>query len=258
MRNRLVAELLAEFLGTMVLILFGAGVVAAVVLFGKGIPGEVVNGGTTNINICWGLAVTMGIYIAGKTSGAHLNPAVTIALAAFRGFPWAKVGPYMLAQTAGAFVASAIVFLNYRPAFQKFDPLLDHTASVFATFPAFPGDPTAGWIDQIIGTALLLLMIFAITDNDNQAPASNLGPVMVGAVVVAVGMAFGPMHGYAINPARDFGPRLFTLAAGFKNTGFENGVFWVPLLAPLVGGLLGAAVYDFAVKPCFPKEGTGK
>jgi glycerol uptake facilitator protein len=259
MRNRLVAELLAEFLGTMVLILFGAGVVATVVLFGKGVPGEVANGGTTNINICWGLGVTMGIYIAGKTTGAHLNPAVTLTLAVFRGFPWAKVAPYALAQTAGAFVAAGLVFLNYRPAFQKADPLLDHTAGVFSTFPSFPGDPAAGWIDQIIGTALLLLLILAITDEDNQWPGSNLTPVLVGAVVVAIGMAFGPMHGYAINPARDFGPRLFTLVAGFKNTGFDNGVFWVPLLAPLMGGLLGGAVYDYAVKPCFPpKEGVGK
>ena len=122
-----------------------------------------------------------------------------------------------------------------------------------------PADPTAGWIDQIIGTALLLLMILAITDEDNQAPGSNFGPVMVGAVVVAIGMAFGPMHGYAINPARDFGPRLFTLVAGFKNTGFNDGVFWVPLLAPLVGGVIGAAVYVFGVKPCFPpKQGAAK
>ena len=254
MRNRLLAELLAEFIGTMVLILFGAGVVATVVLFGKGVPGEIVNGGTTNINICWGLGVTMGIYIAGKTSGAHLNPAVTLTMAVFRGMPWVKVVPYMLAQTAGAFVAAGLVFLNYRQAFLKFDPLLEKTAGVFATFPAFPGDPASGWIDQIIGTALLLLLILAITDEDNQAPGSNLAPVMVGAVVVAIGMAFGPIHGYAINPARDIGPRLFTLLAGFKNNGFSDGIFWVPLLAPLVGGLIGAAVYDFAVKPCFPAK----
>lgn len=250
------AEMLAEFLGTMVLILFGAGVVATVVLFGKGVPGEIVNGGTTNINICWGLGVTMGIYIAGKTTGAHLNPAVTLALAVFRKFPWAKVAPYALAQTAGAFVASAIVFLNYHPAFMKADPLLDHTAGVFATFPAFPGDPAAGWIDQIIGTALLVLLILAITDEDNQFPIGSLAPLMIGAIVVAIGMAFGPMHGYAINPARDFGPRLFTLVAGFKYTGFSDGVFWVPLLAPLVGGVIGGGVYDFAVKPCFPRRST--
>src|SRR5438067_155356 len=117
MKTNLTAELLAEFIGTLVLILFGNGVVAMVLLFGHNIPGEIVNGGYTNITFGWGLAVTMGIYIAGKISGAHLNPAVTVALAMFRGFPWSKVLPYSIAQTAGAFVAAAIVFWNYHPAF---------------------------------------------------------------------------------------------------------------------------------------------
>src|SRR5262249_27852246 len=152
----LAGELVAEFLGTAVILLFGAGVVAMTVLFGNKMPGEVVNGGYTNITIAWGLGVTMGIYIAGKTSGAHLNPAVTIALASFRGFPWAKVAPYALAQTAGAFFAAAVVFFNYRLQFEKFDPALDRTAGIFATFPAFPNAPMAGLFDQILGTAILL------------------------------------------------------------------------------------------------------
>src|ERR1700682_2238778 len=164
MKPSLVAELLAEFLGTMVLILFGTGVVAMVVLFGHGIPGEIVNGGYTNITLAWGLAVTMGIYVAGKTTGAHLNPAVTIALAAYRGFPWRKVIPYSIAQIAGAFVAAALVFWNYHPAFLKADPGLDHTAGVFTTFPAFADMPSAGFLDQAIGTALLLMLILAIID----------------------------------------------------------------------------------------------
>src|SRR6476646_11037628 len=115
------AELIAEFLGTFVLILFGNGVVAMVVLFGTGVPGEIVNGGFTNITLGWGLAVTMGIYVAGKISGAHLNPAVTIAVAVFRGFSWAKVLPYIVAQIAGAFLGAAIVYWNYLPAFHKVD-----------------------------------------------------------------------------------------------------------------------------------------
>jgi glycerol uptake facilitator protein len=119
MKQNLAAELIAEFIGTTVLILFGTGVVAMVLLFGTGAPGEVVKGGYTNITLAWGLAVTMGIYIAGKISGAHLNPAVTIALAAYRGFPWGKVIPYCIAQTAGAFVAAALVFWNYHPAFPR-------------------------------------------------------------------------------------------------------------------------------------------
>jgi glycerol uptake facilitator protein len=246
----LAAELLAEFLGTFVLILFGIGVVAMVVLFPSKNPGETIHGGFTNITLGWGLAVTMGIYIAGKISGAHLNPAVTLALAAFRDFPWRKVVPYFLAQTAGAFTAAALVYWNYLPAFRQVDPQLDHTAGVFTTFPSFPALPQAGFLDQLIGTGLLVLMIFAITDEFNMPPGANLAPLMIGLVVVAVGMSFGGMHGYAINPARDFGPRLFTVFAGFRNNGLTDGarVWWVPVVAPLVGGLAGAALYDFGIR----------
>ncbi len=255
----LTAELIAEYLGTMVLILFGNGVVAMVSLFGGGVPGEVVKGGYTNITLGWGLGVTMGIYVAGRISGAHLNPAVSITLAAFRGFPWRKVIPYSLAQTAGAFTAAALVFLNYRPAFLKADPLLDHTAGVFTTFPAFPGTVWPGFLDQVIGTALLLLLIFAITDERNQPPA-QLAPILVGLVVVAIGISFGGMHGYAINPARDFGPRLFTVLAGFKNNGLTDGtgVFWVPIAGPVLGGLLGGLAYDGLIRRYLAPAGAGK
>lgn len=246
----LVAELIAEFLGTFVLILFGTGVVAMVVLFPTKNAGETIHGGFTNITLGWGLAVTMGIYIAGKISGAHLNPAVTVALAVFRKFPWGKVLPYSIAQTAGAFLAAALVFWNYHPAFQQVDPQLDHTSGVFTTFPAFPGLPQAGFLDQFIGTGLLVLLVFAITDEFNTPPGANLTPVLVGLVVVAIGMSFGGMHGYAINPARDFGPRLFTVVAGFQNNGLTDGsrVWWIPVVGPLLGGLAGAALYDFGIR----------
>jgi glycerol uptake facilitator protein len=249
MKTSLGAELMAEFLGTLVLNLFGDGVVAMVDLFGHGVTGEIVNGGYTNITIAWGIAVTMGIYVAGKISGAHLNPAVTLPLAMFRGFPWWKVGPYWLAQLAGAFVAAAIVFWNYHLAFLKVDPNLDHTAGVFTTFPAFPAVLSAGLLDQVIGTALLLMLIFAIIDDRNQAPAS-FAPPLIGLVVVVIGMSFGGMHGYAINPARDFGPRLFTVAAGFRNNGLTDGgfIFWVPIAGPFIGGVVGALVYDLGIR----------
>jgi len=244
------AELLAEFLGTFVLILFGTGVVAMVVLFPSQNPGETIHGGFTNITFGWGFGVTMGIYVAGKVSGAHLNPAVTLALAVFRGFSWRKVLPYSIAQTAGAFAAAALVFWNYLPAFRQVDPQLERTANVFTTFPAFPGLPQAGFLDQMIGTGLLLLLIFAITDEFNAPPGVNLAPVLIGLVVVAIGMSFGGMHGYPINPARDLGPRLFTVLAGFRNNGLTDGtrVWWIPVVAPLLGGLAGAAVYDFGVR----------
>ncbi len=246
----LVQELIAEFLGTFVLILFGTGVVAMVVLFPTRNAGETIHGGFTNITLGWGLAVTMGIYVAGKISGAHLNPAVTLALAVFRKFPWGKVIPYSAAQTAGAFAAAALVYWNYLPAFRQVDPHLETTAGVFTTFPAFPGLPQAGFLDQLIGTALLVLLVLAITDEFNAPPGANLAPLMIGLVVVAIGMSFGGMHGYAINPARDFGPRLFTVVAGFRNNGLTDGtrVWWIPVVAPLLGGLIGAAVYDFGIR----------
>jgi glycerol uptake facilitator protein len=247
-------ELAAEFFGTFILIVFGNGIVAMVVLFGHGVPGEIVNGGYTNITLGWGLAVTMGVYVAGRISGAHINPAVTLAVAFFREFPWRKVIPYWIAQTAGAFCAAALVYWNYRPQFHIADPTLEHTAGVFTTFPAFPEILSAGFLDQTIGTALLLFMIFAIVDDRNQPPQANLTPVLIGAIVVVIGMAFGGLHGFAINPARDFGPRLFTAVAGFKNNGLTDGkpVFWVPILGPLLGGLIGAAAYDFGVRRFLP------
>jgi glycerol uptake facilitator protein len=235
-------ELIAEFLGTFVLITLGDGVVAMEELLHKG--------GYVNITLGWGLAVTMGIFVAGRISGAHLNPAVTVALAVFRDFPWGKVLPYCLAQVAGAFAAAALVCVNYWPAFREVDPGLTHTAGIFTTFPAFP---EAFWgyglLDQVVGTALLLGLIFAITDPRNQLLAPGLQPIVVGLVVVAIGISWGGMHGYAINPARDFGPRLFTLVAGFENTGFDTPALWVPIVGPLLGGLIGAAIYDRLVRP---------
>jgi glycerol uptake facilitator protein len=253
-KSRLLPELIAEALGTAILVLFGTGVVAMVVLFAKGNPGEVINGGYTNITLAWGLGVTMAVYLTAKVSGAHLNPAVTLALAAFRGFPWRKVVPYSLAQTVGGFLGASVTYFNYRPAFLKHDPDLTRTAGVFSTFPAFPELPMTGFFDQVLGTALLLLLICALSDDRNLAPPGWLGPLLVGLVVVVIGMSFGSLHGYAINPARDLGPRLFIVLAGFRNNGLTDGTyqFLVPLIAPLLGGLLGAGVYDLGIRRYLP------
>lgn len=249
-RSQLAAELIAEVFGTFILMCFGLGVVAMVVLFGRGIPAEVVHGGFTNITIAWGLAVTLAVFLVARVSGAHLNPAVTLALAIYRDFPWAKVLPYSLAQVVGAFLGAAVVYLNYRPAFLRMDPDLSQTASVFTTFPTFPNVPLAGLLDQVLGTALLILLIFALSDERNLAPPSYLGPLFVGFVVIAVGMSFGGMHGYAINPARDFGPRLFATIAGFRNNGLTDGTnqFLVPIVGPLIGAILGGGAYDLLIR----------
>jgi len=246
-------ELLAEFLGTFVLIVFGTAVVAQVVLSAQ------VNGSYLSINLGWGLAVVMGVYVAGGVSGAHLNPAVTLALAVHRGFPWRKVLPYSAAQVAGAFVGALVTYVTYREAFAHFDGGLRQvvgaqaTAGIFATYPqSFLSTIPGGLIDQIVGTALLLLMIFALGDAKNIAPEPKVAPIVVGLVVVLIGMTFGYNAGYAINPARDLGPRIFTAVAGWGNDVFRAGHdwWWVPIVGPLIGGVLGGWVYDaFVTKP---------
>jgi glycerol uptake facilitator protein len=252
-------EFMAEFLGTMVLILFGCGCVAMVVLFGSNppIPGEVVKGGYTNITLGWGLAVTFGIYIAGTVSGAHLNPAVTLAMCVTGRMPWIKFPHYVLGQFLGAFAGAALMFGVYYPKWITVDPALDHTTGIFCTFPAVPGF-WPGFFDQVVGTALLLGLILAVVDKLNALPGSNMAPFIIGLIVVAIGISFGGMNGYAINPARDMGPRLFALVFGFKNNGFYmadpttgaqvSSMIWlVPVVGPLVGGVLGALAYDVTI-----------
>jgi len=249
-------ELFAEFLGTFVLIALGAGVVAQVLLSNEK------NGTYISINLAWGMAVTLAIYVAGGVTGAHLNPAVTVALAARRGFPWSKVVPYSLAQTFGAFIASLVVFVTYREAFDAFDggtrQILGEkaTAGIFATYPQSFLSSSGGLIDQIVDTALLMVVILAIGDNRNLAPTGNLAPVLVGMLVTVIGMSFGFNAGYAINPARDLGPRLFTAVAGWGPDVFKAGNywFWVPIVGPIVGGVLGAYAYDLLIGKFLPES----
>ncbi len=250
-------EALAEFLGTFVLILFGVGVVAQVTLGGGA------TGSYLSINLAWGLAVTLGVYVAGGVSGAHLNPAVTVALAAWRGFPWEKVGAYVVAQVAGAFAASAVVYLTYADALTHFDGGVRQvtgalgTAGIWATYPQPWLSTLGGLIDQIVGTAVLVLVIFALSDSRNMAPQSNVGPIVVGLLVVAIGTAYGLNAGYAINPARDLGPRLFTALGGWGGEVFRagHGWWWVPIVGPLVGGVLGGFVYDAFIGKRHPHAG---
>lgn len=250
-------EVLAEFLGTFVLIMFGVGVVAQVVLGNKNF------GDYLSINIGWGLAVAMGVYVAGGVSGAHLNPAVTVALALHRGFAWRKVLPYVAAQVAGAFVASAAVYATYHEAIADFDGGTRQisgahgTAGIWATYPnAYLSNFPGGFVDQVVGTALLVGCIFALTDRRNTAPESNIGPLLIGALVLLIGMTYGANAGYAINPARDFGPRLFTAVAGWGTEVFRanNYWWWVPIVGPLVGGPLGGWVYDLLIGSRFPPQ----
>lgn len=234
------SEFLAELIGSMFLILLGCGVVAAVVICNNGVP--------VNIHLAWGLAVTFGIYVSGKISGAHLNPAVTLALAVTKRFPWSKVLYYIIAQMIGCFIAAAIVFAVYYKKWVEVDSEFVNTAGVFCTFPAVPGF-LSGLVDQIVGTFILVFLILAVGDANNTPAGSNLGPIIVGLIVVAIGLSFGAMHGYAINPARDLGPRLFAVVAGFKNNGLTDGtnVWIVPIIGPIIGGILAGIIYDLTL-----------
>jgi MIP family channel proteins len=249
-------EVLAELLGTFVLILFGAGVVA------QNIVSQGSAGSYLAINLSWGLGVVMGCYVSFGVSGAHLNPAVTLAAAVHRGFPWSKVLPYMAAQLVGAFVGAAVVYLTYREGLTAFDGGVRQvlgpqgTAGIFATYPqpylsTFPG----GFIDQVVGTAILVGVIMGITDQRNAQVPKWAAPIIVGLLVAGIGMAFGVNCGYAINPARDLGPRTFTALAGWGSEVFRagNSWWWVPVVAPLLGGVLGGWIYDLFVGKRFPK-----
>jgi glycerol uptake facilitator protein len=250
----LLGEMAAEFAGTMILILFGVGVVAQVVAAGLGAH--------DSIAWAWGFGVVFGVYVAGKISGGHLNPAVTIALAAFRGFEWRKVGPYIFAQFLGAFVAALLVRWNYGTILDKFDPAHGLKSQfIFSTLPGNGSLPVGQWgafRDQIIGTAILLFLIAAITDVRNNILADGLMPIAIGFVVVVIGMAWGSDAGYAINPARDFGPRLAQYLTGFSHAfkdQYGDLYFWIPIVAPIIGGLLGVLLYDQLVGRFLPVVG---
>lgn len=270
-RGGLLGECLAEFLGTFVLIAFGCGVVAMAV---AALPGSgraetpttifLAAGDWLLITWGWAMAVVFGIYVAGGVSGAHLNPAVTLAFAVRRKFPWPKVLPYWFAQVVGAFTGAALVFGVYHDAINAFDSVSKDpktgghtlaTFSIFATFPApyFNGGIWGPLIDQIVGTAFLVMLVVAVIDMRNTAVQANLGPLVIGFAVAAIGMSFGANAGYAINPARDFGPRLLTWLAGWQSlafpgdSGWFSDYFWIPIVGPLIGGVIGVLVYDLFI-----------
>lgn len=250
MRNSSLGALSAEFAGTMILILFGNGVVAQVLTS----PPDSPLGNHDSIAWAWGIGVTLGVYTAARISGAHLNPAVTVALAAYQGFPWKKVVPYVIAQTLGAFVAALIVRVTYADLINRTDP--GHTIATQGIFSTLPGNGVAGvsiptaFLDQVVGTAILVFVIFALVNARNNPPLANLGPVVIGLLVVAIGMAWGANAGYAINPARDFGPRLASFITGYGTAFLDqngNQYWWLPIVAPIVGGLVGGAFFKILI-----------
>jgi glycerol uptake facilitator len=233
---------LAELVGTMLLIILGDGVVANVVL--SRTKGQ--NGGWIVITAGWAFAVMVAVYAVGSFSGAHINPAVTIALAATGKFAWANVPMYVAAQMLGAFLGAAIVWLAYLPHW----PVTESQAgklAVFCTGPAIR-NPAANLVTEVVGTFVLVLGVLAILTPKNLNPAygwdGGFGPFLVGIIVWAIGLSLGGPTGYAINPARDLGPRIahFFLPIAGKG-GSDWGYAWIPVAGPIIGGLIAALVY---------------
>jgi len=252
---------IGDLFGTFILILLGDGVVANVGLAPR-TAASTYNWNT--ITIGWAFAVIVAVYVSAGVSGAHLNPAVTIALAVKRGFPWSKVPVYIVAQVAGAFLGALAVYLVYR------DGLVSAgLPNVWCTGPgstfgqAFfgAGDKANGvpysfvtcMITETVGTAVLLWGVLASGDSKNIGLMHNMGPFLVGGTVLAVGLSLGGPSGYAINPARDFGPRLFGALIGTQGL-FSSGYWWIPIVFPIVGGVLGAFTYDWFVTGFLPAK----
>lgn len=228
----------AEFFGTLILILFGAGVVANVSLKDS----KAKDGGWIVVTAAWGFGVAVAAYITGWVSGAHLNPALTIGLAAIGDFEWALVPGYIVAQILGAMAGAALVFLAFRDHFNITDDP-DAKLGIFCTAPAIR-NTASNLITEIIGTAILVIGILGITNPNNEMGA--LGTLLVGILVWAIGLSLGGPTGYAINPARDLGPRIAHALLPIKGKRDGDwGYAWIPVVGPIIGGVIGAFVYKF-------------
>lgn len=261
-KKGLMGELIGEVFGTFILILLGDGVVANVGLAPR-TAAPSYNWNT--ITIGWAFAVIVAVYVTGGVSGAHINPAVTLALAVKRGFAWAKVIPYWIAQMVGAFLGALGVYLVYLDGLVAAgmpNVWCTGAGGIFAqSFWGGAGAASIGsysltiaFIAEIFGTAVLLWGVLASGDKKNLGVGANLGPFVVGFTVLAVGMSLGGPSGYSINPARDLGPRIFGALVG--TTGLFSGIYWLlpPVIAPLIGGVLGAFTYDWFVTANLPGD----
>lgn len=238
--NELVTKCLFEFIGTAILVLFGDGVVASTVL--KRSKGE--NGGWVVITIAWGLAVMLGVFIAGPYSGAHLNPAVTLGLAAAGTFSWGMVLPYIVAQMLGGFVGAMLVYAYYKNHYDA----TDNPEAKLSTFCTIPAIRSYGrnLFSEIVGTFVLVFVILALSTDSNtpEVGMGSLGAFPVAMLIVAIGMSLGGTTGYAINPARDLAPRLAHALLPIKGKGTSDWAYsWIPVLGPVIGGFLAAALY---------------
>ncbi|MEB0039732.1 MIP/aquaporin family protein [Pseudomonas sp. MH10] len=245
----LTGQCIAEFMGTALLIFFGTGCVAALKVAGASF-------GLWEISIIWGVGVSLAIYMTAGVSGAHLNPAVSIALCIFGNFEKRKLPFYIIAQVAGAFCGAALVYGLYISLFFDFE----HThhmirgsqaslelASIFSTYPNPAISTGQAFLVELVITAILMCVIMSLTDDNNGLPRGPMAPLLIGLLIAVIGSSMGPLTGFAMNPARDFGPKLMTFFAGWGEMAFtgdrEIPYFLIPIAAPILGACLGAAGY---------------
>ncbi|HHN8383423.1 propanediol diffusion facilitator PduF [Klebsiella michiganensis] len=253
MNDSLKAQCTAEFLGTGLFLFFGIGCLSALKVAGASL-------GLWEICIIWGLGISLAVYLTSGISGGHLNPAVTVALWLFACFPGRKVFPYIVSQVAGAFGGAVLAYVLYSTMFTEFESAHRiargsveslQLASIFSTYPAASLSIWHAALVEVVITSMLMGMIMALTDDGNGVPKGPLAPLLIGLLVAVIGASTGPLTGFAMNPARDFGPKLFTWMAGWGDIAMTGGrdipYFIVPIIAPLIGACLGAAIYRYLI-----------
>nr|BEH82909.1 aquaporin-10 [Clupea pallasii] len=249
-KNELVRQCMGELLGTFVLLLFGCAAAAQVK------TSRETKGQFLSANMAFSVGVMAAMYICKGVSGAHLNPAVSLSFCVLGQMSWKKLVPYSLSQLLGAYLASGLVFCVYYDAIMEFSGGVltvtgpNETASIFATYPSEYVSLTSSFLDQIVGTAMLMMCILPLGDEHNTPAPPGLIPPIVGAIVLGISTGMSSNCGGAINPARDLGPRLFTLTAGWGTEVFScyGYWFWVPLVAPMIGGVIGTMVYQVFIQ----------
>ncbi|AIC12600.1 aquaporin family protein [Xylella fastidiosa subsp. morus] len=263
MNRKMFGELISEAIAMFIIIALGESAAAMYILYD---PSPYQNA-YWGLCICWGLAVTIAIYVTASVSGTHANPAVTLALALYRGFPWKKVLPYWTAQVIGAFIGAMIVYQLYSPVIDYYNHIHQLTrdaggaAGVFFTSTGMAITPIHALGDEIILTAFLVFGIFAITERFNEAaPTANSGALVIGLLVATIGACMGYLEGWAINPARDLGPRLFAFLAGWGESAFpgKDHYWWIPIIGPLIGGVMGATAFQCLIYPFLPARVQAK
>jgi len=259
----LIREPFAEFLGVVILIIFGNGVNCQAVLSANPSVAPSPRGDSLSIDVGWAVGIALGVWVSGSISGGHINPAVTLALATFRGFPWKKVPIYIFAQTLGGLVGAGVIYANYIHAIDIVEGGRGvrtlATAGLFSTYPLDYVTNVSAFFDEFLGATVLIIVILAINDRNNENDENDEndeknGPLPVGIAPLAlfflflgIGAALGLQTGFAVNPARDLGPRLLTAMVGYGKQvfTFRNQYWiWCPIMGPILGALFGAFVYD--------------